>query len=197
MHLFRSVALAGDLMALITSFQCGIFADLVPYDHEGRYMARMRRGTAPLVLPGRFFKAYGKKSIDLSFLCLDCSSQVYLPLHLAIFEGDEHRVRQWLACKPHWLTPRAFDAAAFHGHMHIVQLLHSLGGAATTAAMDLASLAGHMAMVEFLHRTRGEGCTYRALDEAASAGHLDLVKFLHEHTHGGATVRALDGAAAR
>ncbi|KAF0699685.1 Aste57867_9762 [Aphanomyces stellatus] len=193
--LCRAVLLNPELFATVTAFQHGIFEDLVFFVREWKGMVTSRFGNAPFVLPERYFKSYDRKTFHLSFLCLDPASIDAAPLHLSIFEGDAARVNRWLACKPQWLTHRALDCAASHGHLHLVLLLHDRGAAASPTAMDLAALGGHLGIVQFLHGARHEGCTFHALDHAARAGHLAVVRFLHEHVHAAATHRAMDAAA--
>jgi hypothetical protein len=72
----------------------------------------------------------------------------------------------------------AMDGASFHGHLEVVQFLHSIGATCTTFAMDSASLEGRLDVVQYLHSI-GAPCSHFAMDGASGKGHLAVVKFLH------------------
>ncbi|KAH9103442.1 hypothetical protein LEN26_010827 [Aphanomyces euteiches] len=195
-QLCHSVLMNKELLLLVTAYQYGIFYELVPLHHEWKSMKDAHPSGTPFVLPRRYFKRYGRKTIDLGFLCLDDVSIDAAPLHLSIFEGDIAVAVRWLKCHPTWLTYRVLDCAAAHGHLHLVDYFHKLNAGASTSAMDLAAHRGHRSVVEFLHRSRTEGCSMHAMDAAATAGHLEVVTFLHNHSPIGCSTQAMDGAAA-
>ncbi|KAL7751485.1 hypothetical protein RI367_002945 [Sorochytrium milnesiophthora] len=95
--------------------------------------------------------------------------------------SDPYDVVEWvLRNRTVEYGPRLMDLAARHGHLRVVELLHSIDtGGCTTDAMDDAAQNGHLKIVEFLHHNRSEGCTLRAMTDAATNGHLEIVKFLH------------------
>ncbi|KAG1692889.1 hypothetical protein DVH05_024177 [Phytophthora capsici] len=92
-------------------------------------------------------------------------------------------------------TTVAMDVAAAHGHLEVVQWLHSnCSQGCTTDAMDGAAGNGHLETVKWLHANRKEGCTTDAMDRAAGSGHLHVVKWLHEHRSEGCTTDAMNDA---
>nr|KAJ3416650.1 hypothetical protein HK105_001206 [Polyrhizophydium stewartii] len=77
------------------------------------------------------------------------------------------------------LSAGAIDRAAFHGHLAMVQFLHtSTDATCSTSAMDGAAANGHLAVVEFLHAQRTEGCTHRAATSAAANGHQQILEWM-------------------
>lgn len=121
--------------------------------------------------------------------------------------------------------PTAMDAAAFFGHLKVVQYLHRIapdydmeisrdrkrkrsimervlginrrdGIRCTTAAMDGAARNKHLDVVKWLHANRSEGCTTLAMDRAALNGDLQMVPWLHTHRSEGCSTKAMDAAAA-
>ncbi|GMF25805.1 unnamed protein product [Phytophthora lilii] len=110
--------------------------------------------------------------------------------------------QQWLL-DHHFYSSHDFiiEEAARHGHLGIVQFLHSLDMADDIRVLppfrsiDVAAANGHLPVVEWLHQNRSDGCTVRAMNNAAANGHLEVVKWLHANRREGCTVRAMDKAA--
>ncbi|TYZ67339.1 hypothetical protein PybrP1_011370 [[Pythium] brassicae (nom. inval.)] len=89
------------------------------------------------------------------------------------------------------------DAAARHGHLDVLVLLHAQWphASCTTRAMDDAAANGHIAVVKWLHVNRSEGCTKAAMDGAARGGYLEVLKWLHSHRREGCSSEAMSAAA--
>ncbi|KAF0695038.1 Aste57867_14119 [Aphanomyces stellatus] len=66
------------------------------------------------------------------------------------------------------------------GHVSVVAYLtsHRPTEPCSPLALDDAARHGHLDMVEFLHTHRQEGCTAQALVDAAANGHAHVVRFL-------------------
>ncbi|KAF0718055.1 Aste57867_1933 [Aphanomyces stellatus] len=91
-----------------------------------------------------------------------------------------------------WST-QCMDMAAFHGHLELLEWLHTNPRSAgcTTSAMNLAARAGHVQVLEWLHVHRTEGCTVNAMDWAASQGHRPVLEWLHVHRTEGCSTAAV------
>ncbi|KAF0717458.1 Aste57867_2273 [Aphanomyces stellatus] len=93
-------------------------------------------------------------------------------------------------------STKAMDLAASHGHLDVVNWLHThRSEGCTVYAMDAAATNNHMAVVQFLFSHRTERCSTNAMDGAAANGLLAMVQWLHQHTHAGCTTDAVDFAA--
>ncbi|RHY62484.1 hypothetical protein DYB30_013478 [Aphanomyces astaci] len=103
---------------------------------------------------------------------------------------------QWLAAaRPSpALSISAIVSASTHGHLHVVQFLLPFYAEPTQDAMNAAAMHGHLNIVIFLH-TNEWHCSTLAMDMAAHNGHLNIVQFLHAHRPEGATTHAMDYAA--
>lgn len=117
--------------------------------------------------------------------------------------------------KPHACI-HAMDAAAFNGHLHVLEYLHSLQASiaannrkrkrdddaveksapkcSENAVLDAAE-HGHLDVVRWLWLNVPDVKSAKVLDAAARGGRLDVVKWLHEHGSEGCTTAAMDDAA--
>ncbi|EQC39971.1 hypothetical protein SDRG_02626 [Saprolegnia diclina VS20] len=166
-----------NLVAAMTSFQCGLYDDLRPR------FAKWRASSAP--------------PRDLSFrdLCVRDGSDRRVVLHEAIARGELDIVKRLEACQLDLFSPSAMDCAARHGQRAIVAYLHTAGYACTSDAMDQAATHGHLPVVAYLDTHRHEGCSLQAMVGAAENGHLFVIEYLHKHRDEGCSVRAMDYAA--
>eukprot|EP00611_Tribonema_gayanum_P022619 TRINITY_DN4578_c0_g1_i1.p1 TRINITY_DN4578_c0_g1~~TRINITY_DN4578_c0_g1_i1.p1 ORF type:complete len:321 (+),score=56.05 TRINITY_DN4578_c0_g1_i1:210-1172(+) len=90
----------------------------------------------------------------------------------------------------------AFNAAALHGHLHVLRWLHSeLGTRGTGWAMEGASRHGNLEIVRWLLGTLRQGCSDRAFTSACVNGHIEVVHFLHSIRPDAGGPWALHGAA--
>jgi hypothetical protein len=148
-----------------------------------------------------------------------------LPFHLSILDDNVSAVRRWLEIHPDWLTPAcldfaaglgsiemlltlkqrkhgimcthfAYDWAAFHGHLHVLQWLHiHFPDIGTSEAIHLAASQGHLAVIQWMDKKRATGWSHRVMDAAAEGGHVTLVQWLHDNRTEGCSTGAMDGAA--
>lgn len=124
------------------------------------------------------------------------SDRFRLPMWLAAFHGHLEMV-QWL--HTHGGKNNAndsMDGAATGGHLEIVQWLHDnqLYGL-KKEIMDVAAWNGHLDILQWLYENAPEyNCTHRAMDVAAGRGHLAVVQWLHANRSEGCTKSAVDSA---
>ncbi|KAF1321792.1 hypothetical protein FI667_g11682, partial [Globisporangium splendens] len=128
---------------------------------------------------------------------VDTTCNVELAIEAAAAHGHLHIV-QWLHHTfPNRKCTWAIEIAAERGHLDIMTWLHANSSIDRTsmAAMDEAARHGHLEVVKWLHANRSEGCTTRAMDCAAQRGRLELVQWLHANRQEGCTTQAMDWAA--
>ena len=77
------------------------------------------------------------------------------------------------------ISGSAMYRASCHGHLPMVQFLHSIGAPCYPEAITWSCAGGHLAVVQFLHNVVGIPSTYEAMDWASANGHLAVVKYLH------------------
>ncbi|KAF0693194.1 Aste57867_15788 [Aphanomyces stellatus] len=172
--IFESVLLQPHLVAAITSYQHGLFHDLMPTARDWR---------ASCDSDDVFFV------LDHTFVFLDPVSlhRLHTPrtdrrfvVHLAIGHGNLPLVRRYLACAAAaWIDASTLVCAAQHGHLALVRDLHEVHGLACTPdALDVAAAAGHLDVVQYLHRMTNDPCTWRVIYKAAEFGHVEIVQWL-------------------
>ncbi|EQC32782.1 hypothetical protein SDRG_09753 [Saprolegnia diclina VS20] len=200
----HAVLFSTDLFRSVAQFQTGAPAALrKPLAHLRKLLGRMRYrcGYGPslwLGLPNdeaSWLNVYGLRALML--LARHCPSAV---LNEDVFDYMSGCGHMDAVCLLHDLkapcTKYALNAAAEHGHLDVVNFLHSeRKEGCTTHAMDYAAKNGHVDVVRFLHEHRTEGCTIYAMAAAASHGHLATVMYLHANRSEGCTAAAMDLAA--
>ncbi|EQC39127.1 hypothetical protein SDRG_03335 [Saprolegnia diclina VS20] len=164
------------LFRLITSFQDGLFLDVIA----------LFKAWAAMPLP--------TKIASMRDFLLEAMTEPLLVLHGAIAQNDARLVDLVLRCT-HVKSAHAMDFASKTGALSVVRYLHTSGHAPSRRAMDYAAQNGHVEIVAFLHEHRREGCTRDAMDFAAQNGHLAVVEFLATAVNVGGTVKAMDWAA--
>jgi hypothetical protein len=141
-----------DLLRIITSFQDGVFEDLIPHIKTPYYCG------------------------------YDARDKSQAALFTAIARNDLHVVQRLFACQPHmFASTSVMDLAASFGHIHLLHFLHSVHCPCTTSAMDSAAQNGFLDVVEFLHTHRSEGATSFAMNCAIREDHQEIVSFFLNH----------------
>ncbi|ETV98521.1 hypothetical protein, variant [Aphanomyces invadans] len=161
------VLVDAHLLRVITSFQDGVFVELLPLYAAWKSLAQRPSSLSTVAM----------QPTDLSLATVADSRYV---LHAVVACHDVSYVDRVLqCCRQEMITPELIDCAARHGHLDLVQQFHFRGFPWTSRAMDLAATYGHLHVLEFLHAHSDDGWTEKAMIGAAEAGHLAVVQFLH------------------
>ncbi|KAF0688400.1 Aste57867_19977 [Aphanomyces stellatus] len=189
------VLLSPPLMAIVASFQPGLFNDMRPF----RFLAMPDTFRRPLTLDNitlldRFRRvqhhvhavltpwlaAYSVSRL-VSLVAALPRMRLLVMLH-ALCNRDLDLVRSL----DQLFSVRSFcgnllDIAATMNDLPALEFLHAQGHpGCTPAAMDAAAKHGNLPMVIFLHRRCQVGCTTLALVDAIVQGHVAVVQYLRE-----------------
>ncbi|KAF0688399.1 Aste57867_19976 [Aphanomyces stellatus] len=189
------VLLAQPLMAIIISFQPGLFNDIRPF----RFLAmpetfQRLSALTDITLLDRFRRvqhhvhavlapwlaAYSVSRL-VSLVAALPRMRLLVMLH-ALCNRDLDLVRSL----DQLFSVRSFcgnllDIAATMNDLPTLEFLHAQGHpGCTPAAMDAAAKHGNLPMVIFLHRRCQVGCTTLALVDAIVQGHVAVVQYLRE-----------------
>ncbi|ETW06353.1 hypothetical protein H310_02633 [Aphanomyces invadans] len=176
-----------DVMAVVCSYQGGLFYDMlaiyhhmVPYELKKYTLQYCPDDVQELLV------RYPPSRLLLLSECMPYMQNVLFLLAAQL--GNLNLLRALEARYTLQATPgNLLDLAAQNGHYDVLTYLHyhapTVG--CTTAAMDIAASNGYLDIVKFLHTNRREGCTTMALDYAAERGHLEVVRFLNRNRHEG------------
>ncbi|ETV71988.1 hypothetical protein H257_12799 [Aphanomyces astaci] len=214
-----AVVCNAHLLMRITSFQDGLFGNLLPLFALQRHLVNeldQRRYDLEVDVEVEF-----RQTTFRIPLCPFKRLWLEKLLKQALLRRQTAWVRHVLLCKPSAASSSLVDIASQQGDIEmleflhtrhirgstealdsakslaVVEYLHDRQYACTTAAMDIAALRGALDIVRFLHEQRREGCTVLAMDFAASNGHLDVLEFLHSHRREGYSTMAMDMAIKR
>ncbi|KAF0699474.1 Aste57867_9944 [Aphanomyces stellatus] len=191
----KTVLLSSELVELISAYQDGFFADMVPFinlenttmQHGGldcsidlhldgfdAEMCRVHSLMAPWLEShdiARLHKLFGHLPHVRVLIIMDAVYFGHLPL--LHFVHDAH-LFNFRSCNLHLM-----DLAAHGDRLDVLAFLHAVGHAGcSTHAMDVASKHGNLAMTHFLRQHRPDGFTGFGLVDAIVLGHMDVLEFL-------------------
>ncbi|RHY97517.1 hypothetical protein DYB35_007554 [Aphanomyces astaci] len=197
-----SVLLSTDVLLRITSFQVGVYHDMVPLLHATRKCHDDDDHLPSFhVTFAKWLELHTVERVPLLLATVPLMQSLVAVFaatagHIALLQ-DTMSLRS--KCRSHEnSTSHLVNVAAQAGQVNVIAFL--LSGRDDTAvsheAMVGAATNGHLNVVQYLHQLRPrDDYTTHVLDVAASQGHLDIVTFLHHHRREGCTTAAMDGAA--
>ncbi|KAF0718202.1 Aste57867_1840 [Aphanomyces stellatus] len=204
----RHTLLSPDLLLLITTYQRGIYIDMLPLAPLRAVPQALFRPTVLNTKMQRthavvdpWLQHHGLARLATLLSCLP-------HMHLVLTQHAVYVCDLFLASALHELVDLAaavsdplWDLAALQNHLPMLHFLHDVVGHTGYSfnAVQWACEGGHLDVLAFLHAhlpNEDDEWTPAAMDAAAAHGHVHVVAFLHTHRTEGCTTNAMDKAAA-